>query len=276
MRTPGYLLILLMIASLNIPRVSAQDLSLSPMMSHLEWNIIHLLILADTTSGLTLWAIPKDPGAVKPPTGFAGRYDPVQVVQWLSLAKAVVNAPRVTRDSGRYLYTPPLFDRDSGQLVLYRERIGSNWGKQSYLLFNSRDDRHPFKVPMNDQQVSEFMTVFGTQAGRSSLSSTLDSTDVRVYSRSAIEESVDPPKLLSGLDLEYPRNLRGKGGQVLATFIIMPNGRMNPASFMTMLSDHPGFTLAAYEGLREALYRPLVVDGVPTAVRVCQWVSFRP
>ncbi len=250
--------------------IAAQSFEPSPRISRLAWGTLDILILADTLTGLRIWAIPRN--EIR---DISGRFDPIEVRQWLDLARTVVAQPAVP-DTGAYLFTPPLISRDSAMVVLYRERSGEAWSRRSFLLFTGTGQKDRFTVPLEPRYLEEFLSAVSVQAAASRLVPDRDTTAVPQYCTTCAQDTASAPRMLKAGRRRYPPALQARGmeGRVWATFVITPTGLMDPESFRVLLSDHPLFAKAAWEMLRESTFRPWLKDGVPTAVEVFQKVNF--
>lgn len=94
-----------------------------------------------------------------------------------------------------------------------------------------------------------------------------------VLSTTAVDEA---PELISQPYPRYPDGLRraGVSGQVQLQFIVGIDGRVDEGSVRVVVSAHPGFTLAAFQALRESRFRPARRGGRRTAVLVQQTIRF--
>jgi len=84
------------------------------------------------------------------------------------------------------------------------------------------------------------------------------------------------PELISQPYPRYPDGLRraGVSGWVQLQFVVGVDGRVDERSVRVLVSAHPGFTLAAFQAVRESRFRPARRGGRPTAVLVQQTIRF--
>ncbi|MEA2724434.1 MAG: periplasmic protein TonB [Gemmatimonadales bacterium] len=84
------------------------------------------------------------------------------------------------------------------------------------------------------------------------------------------------PVLLAQPYPRYPDGLRraGMSGVVQLQFVVGSDGRVDDRSIRVLVSSHPGFTLAAFQALRESRFKPARRGGRPTAVLVEQTIRF--
>jgi eukaryotic-like serine/threonine-protein kinase len=111
-------------------------------------------------------------------------------------------------------------------------------------------------------------------AARDAPSRPVTATDVnRIYPAGEVDE---PPSLTNRGDVQrasaraYPRTLSGSGigGRMVVTFVVLENGRVDPASVSIVQSPHAALSAAAGQVLAAARFRPARAGGraVRTAV----------
>jgi TonB family protein len=86
----------------------------------------------------------------------------------------------------------------------------------------------------------------------------------------------EPPELLVGGRLHYPRALREAGieGRIIVEAVIDTLGRTEAGSLRVLGGGHAGLAAAAVRYVRRALFRPARVGGRPVRVRIRLPVDF--
>ena len=101
----------------------------------------------------------------------------------------------------------------------------------------------------------------------------LELSGAQAFSAKEVQQVVPLP---SHSALRYPEELRNAGvsGEVVATFIVEPTGKVRPGSVTIVRSSDPSFTLAVLEGLRVMRFAPARVGGIPVAQLVEEPFTF--
>jgi len=101
----------------------------------------------------------------------------------------------------------------------------------------------------------------------------LELSGAQAFSAKEVQQVVPLP---SHNALRYPEEQRNMGvtGEVVATFIVEPTGKVRPGSVTIVRSSDPSFTLAVLEGLRVMRFAPARVGGIPVAQLVEEPFTF--
>lgn len=99
------------------------------------------------------------------------------------------------------------------------------------------------------------------------------------YELSAVEvmpSLVNPTEVTRAIAAGYPQALRDAGvtGQVLVRFMVLPDGRVAPASLRITSATHPDFEQVVLRVLPLMHFRPARVNGRPVRVWVEQPILF--
>jgi len=241
--------------------------------TRLAWGTVNVLLQADTTKGVLVWAETSPIAYSGKQLSFAASFDPQAVDPWLDVAHLVVTTAAVPGDSAVALETPPLVARYGSRLVLLRRRKKAKWEQQTAILLLDREEHHPWSIDAPPENARHFLEAFFRQAGQSR--QLPDSTGV--HDANPLEPRSCPRPLAGTLVLRYPEGLRWRGamGEVWMHFVVQADGTPDSTSFQVLLSDDPAFAAAVIQALHRAHYQPAEVGGVPVAAHVHQRFIFR-
>jgi len=252
---------------------SAQNRIPDSTITRLAWGTINVLIRADTTNGLLVWAETSPIAYQATQQSFAASFNPQDMDPWLNLAHLVVTTTTLPSDSATALATPPLVARDGSHLLVFRRRKKHKWEAHTEILLLDREERHSWYIDADRDKARTFLEALWLQAGRSRQRPS--STAVR--DANPLDPASCPQPVPGTLVLRYPEGLRlaSESGEVWMSFVVQPDGTADATSFQVLLSDDREFATAVIEALRRARYRPAEVGGVPTAAHVHQRFIFR-
>jgi len=251
----------------------AQQLVPDTTISRLAWGSVNVLVQADTTNGVLLWAETSNLAPTVKDLRFAASFDPQAVDPWLDFAHLVVATTKAPRDSDLALETPPLVGRDGSRVILLRHRKKDQWEPHTQILLLDRDQKAKWYIDVGRDDASRLIQVLFRQSGRSRQRPDTSG----VHDANPLAPPSCPEPLDGGPQLRYPENLRSRNvsGEVWMDFVIRDDGTVDPKSFRVLLSDHQDFAAAAIDAVRHAHYRPAQVEGVPVAARVHERFTFR-
>jgi TonB family protein len=266
--------LLLPLAGLVPPTTtSAQHAVPDSTVTRLAWGTVNVLVQADTTKGVLVWAETSPIGYNGEQLSFAASFDPQAVDPWLNFAHLVVTSAGVPADSAVALETPPLIARDGSRLVLLRRRRKAKWESHTAILLLDREQRHPWSIDARSDDARRFLEAFFLQAGKSRQRP--DSSGV--HDANPLEPRACPQPIGGTLVLRYPESLRWRheSGEVWMHFVVQADGAPDSTTFQVLLSDNRAFANAVIQALRRARYHPAEVGGVPVAAHVHQRFIFR-
>lgn len=260
--------------SITAGPLAAQTWAPDSAFERLAWGTVNVLVRADTTAGVRLWAETSSLDYSGKPLAFVASFNPDSVNNWLAQAMSILTykAPP-SSDSVQALQTPPLRAPDSSQVILLRRRKKSKWDNHATLLFVDPGERHPWTIDAKLEEADKFIQVVFHQAGRSGWRPGTRANSVRLAN--PLVEGTCPTPLPGNPGLVYPAGLYGTSGAVWMTFVVRADGTPDQESFRAVLYDHPAFADAAFEALRRSRYRPGTVNGQPVDMLVSQKVLFR-
>ena len=235
-----------------------------------RWPLLDIVLVPDST-GLWFMAAPTPSTTLWETGSHLARFDidPVLALQWVTVARALVLAPPA--NSARF--TPPLPANEGPAMAV----LGSNPGQQSkerQFVFVVSDSARGtrWKSFVSSVQVEEFLRKLEATARESR-----EGSYAGLWDTPADQEPDTPVGVVSQPKPEYPARLAAgrRIGRVWMAFLVTPEGRAEPGSFFTLLSDDSLFTESATRALSRGRYRPAVKDGKAVAQRVFQAILFR-
>jgi hypothetical protein len=228
-----------------------------------------VLIIADTATGLDLWAarhpLPGEPAS----PDFVGWFDPDRLPSWLRTARALVAGPAPLADA---VETAPLEATDAGFVTVVR--LSSAPDAHPLLIsFGHARERARWTIPVEEDEASRLLTLLERAAGNSRLRAVPELAYVNPTNRSATPDRTpgSPPPA-------YPRTLlaQGVGGQAWAMFDIGPDGAVQPGTLRLLWSDRPEFADEVRAALPAYRYQRRDVGRGPQRLRVYQRFRFTP
>jgi TonB family protein len=265
--------LLAFLLGLRPPPGSAQDSLRDSTITRLAWGTVNVLVQADTTNGLLVWAETSPIAYQETQQSFAASFNPQAMDPWLNLAHLIVTTTTPPSDSATALATPPLVARDGSHLVVFRRWKKHKWESHAAILLLDREERHPWYIDADRDNARKFLEALWLQAGRSRQRP----ASTAMHDANPLDPGSCPQPLPGTLVLRYPEVLRQRweSGEVWMSFVVQPDGTPDTASFQVLLSDDRTFATAVIEALRRARYRPAEVGGVPIAAHVHQRFVFR-
>ena len=202
--------------------------------------------------------------------------DPVEALQWATMARAVAGADAGLHPKQSPNQTPPLRpERHPRLMILARNARASGPGERFILAVSDSTSNTHWRAWASASQVDSLVTAFEIAAEHARKIQVIpDSTQALTEDDPAIESPVYPEFIPAP---EYPRELRRKGrtGRVWLEYIVGANGRAEEGSFRALLSDDERFTRAAVQALYRARFKPARSGGAPVRQRVFQVITFR-
>jgi len=253
--------VLLIGAALAVaPAVLAQ----APPGSRLPIGVGSLLLLADTTTGLTLWATRSPRPGHRPTPDFVGWFEPDAAAEWVVTGHAVL-AETVEPDAEGW-ETERLTARDGGFLTLIRLRSPADADRPFLLAFGHPAERQRWMIEATQHEVTDLLDLFGRIASRGRLAPPPNLGYANPTHR-AVTPDRDPAS--------RPPTIRtAKGGEVWLSADLDPDGFVTPGSTRVLWSAGSDLSppiLAAMAGYR---YRRKD-GGQPERLRVYQRFTVR-
>lgn len=235
-----------------------------------RWPLLDIVMVPDST-GLWFMAAPTPSTTLWESGSNLVRFDidPVRALQWVTVARALalVSPPKPGH------FTPPLPAKEGPALAV----LGTNPKKPSkenqfvFMVSDSASDVR-WKSFASSSQVEDFLNALEATARDSR-----EGSFAGLWTTPADQEPDTPVSVVSQPMPEYPGKLASGGriGRVWMAFVVTPEGRAEPGSFFTLLSDDSLFTEAATRALLRGRYRPAVTNGRAVPQRVFQPIHFR-
>jgi len=228
-----------------------------------------ILIIADTATGLDLWAARHpQPGEPASPD-FVGWFDPQRLPPWLVAARSLVAAAPPGVDA---IETIALEATDAGFVTVVR--LGLVQGALPLLItFGHARERARWTIPVAEDEAARLLALL-ERAGRASrLRAQPEVAYVNPTNRAPTPDRTpgSPPPA-------YPRSLlaRGVGGEVWAMFDIGPDGAVRPGTLRLLWSDRAEFAEEVRTALPAYRYQRRDVGRGPAVLRVYQRFRFSP
>jgi hypothetical protein len=240
------------------------------------WGPVNVLVRADTTRGLSLWAGTASVGYHGTPHKFHANFDPDTLPTWLNLAHAVVAyRQRVEGDSVPDLRTRLLYSADSSAILVLRERKASSWSDRAKLVFLDKDDKEPWSIAARASEANALFVALFAMAASSRLSAAPPTMAIRSGPNPLDARPVtQQPRLLKAGKMDIPLWARGRPAEVWMEFTIGADGVPEADSFTAIFFTDSVFADVAYQGLMRSRFKAGLLDGVPVRVRVSQRVTF--
>lgn len=249
----------------------AQELELDSSVRQLEWGSIFMLVQADTSAGVIIWASTSSLRYHGTPKEFYAGFDPNLVVPWLASAEAVVGHERAVEDGSPAtgLETPVLVAGDSDGVQLVRLRKGSHWDDHVHISLLDRTGKESWGIRTTRDEAKTFLKVLFDRAIRSQLSE-----DAPMVGADTIGGVATAPVLMTSMKPNIPRKLQGLEGEVLLGFVVDSIGMVDPSSLRVELYSDPRLVPLAAATIEGARYLPGTVNGHPVSFMVRQRVAF--
>jgi hypothetical protein len=227
-----------------------------------------VLVVADSVTGLDVWAARRTgPGQPRAPD-FVGWFDPRLVLAWLESARNLILAP--PPDSAG-LETHPLRATDGGFITVAVLSESVDTMHPILLTFGHARERARWILPSDREQVPLLLSALERQAHRSRLQPAPDVAYVNPTNRAATPDR-DP----ASVPPAFPRELmaQGIGGEVWARFDIDREGRVSPASLRILWSDRSELADAVRGVVASYRYQRRADAHSPLTLRVYQRFRF--
>jgi hypothetical protein len=235
-----------------------------------RWPLLDIVMVPDST-GLWFMAAPTPSTTLWESGSHLVRFDidPVLALQWVTVARRLVldSPPKSAH------FTPPLPAKDGPAMAV----LGTNPEKPSkqtqfvFIVSDSASDTR-WKSFASSLQVDEFLNALEATARDSR-----EGSFAGLWNTPADQEPDTPVSVVSQPMPEYPGKLASgrRIGRVWMAFVVTPEGRAEPGSFLTLLSDDSLFTESATRALLRGRYRAAVKNGQAVPQRVYQTILFR-
>jgi hypothetical protein len=261
--------IMILLACVTTP-CFAQGWDADSAVREFSWGPVNVLVIADTVTGLGLWAATSSTAYHGDRHEFGASFNPDSVDLWLDQAHAVITHDTAAGASpATELRTTTLTALDSSAIVLLRERIASRWSDQTELVFLDRARKSLWSVAATADEANALVTSLFVQATRSRLASPDSSATA-----SDPGQEDEAPRLIRARPVRPPKSLAGISASVTIRFVIGIDGKPERASFRTISYSDPRFVDAAIATLIHSRYTPGRLNGVPVRTSVVQTVTF--
>jgi len=243
------------------------------------WGPVNVLVIADSNTGVGLWAGTSSIDYHGARHEFRAWFDPESLITWLDQAHAVVIHDSRTgiSDSIRELRTVSLMSVDSSQLILLREREKSHWDARARLVFLAKSGQPLWSIAARTEEASALLEAMFVQSSRSHLkpAAPVDrSSQPPIVPASSALLGDAVPRLLSVGRVSPPRELAGVSGEVWLLYLIGTNGEAEPGSIRVMFYSNPGFVDAAIRAIQNCRFTPGMLQGMPVRALASQRVTF--
>jgi TonB family protein len=234
-----------------------------------RWTSVNVIIVPDTSWGVgVLLVTPQQPSV--PALFHDQRFVPAEVDTWIAGAESLLTSG--SREAGAHPVT--MTARDSSMLVLAWDPASDGKSLHTLLAYYPRPDTgdpKPLIIRLDTGDARAFLDTLRVKTSESHFRP--DTSHAGVLPVGLTQEK---PQVLSMPSLTYPSDLRAHAvqGTVLAQMIVDTTGRVEPASYRTIVSPDPAFTTAARECLLRARFRPARVNHQPVRVLIEIPVSF--
>jgi TonB family protein len=252
--------------------VRAQELELDPSVHELNWGSVYVLVQADTTSGVIIWASTSHVNYNGKSRNFFAGFDPELVFRWVGSAQALVDHDDHVDESSPAtgLAIPLLVAADSDRIRLVRLRKGSHWDDHVSIALIAADGKESWGITATRSEAAEFLKVLFDCAVRSRLQ-----PDAPIVVGDSTRKTLTPPVLVSSKRGPIPAYLRGVNGEVLFRFTVDTTGRVESSSIQPMLYSNHRFVKPAAEMILKAQFKPGMVDGHYARAQVVQRIVFQ-
>jgi hypothetical protein len=250
-----------------------QDSQADSTVRQFAWGPVNVLVIADTVSGLGIWAATSSTEFTGERREFAARFNPDSLDRWLNQAHAVItHGSDADSGSTTTLRTAPLVAVDSLAIVVLREREASRWSDRTELVFLGKDRRPVWSVAATSSEVNDFVTSVFVQATRSRLVTANRSPHMATAAASSHGDRA--PRLIRAGLMRPPKSLAGISARVTFRFVIGTDGKPERGSIRTVTYSDSRFVDAAIATIMDSRFSPGELNGVPVRVTVVQGVTF--
>jgi hypothetical protein len=188
----------------------------------LAWGTANVLVRADTSAGVQVWAETSRLFQNTPTRAFAARFDPDSTAAWVSSAEALISTTTAPADTEvTRLQTRPLRGTDGSQIVLVRRRRGTKWESHTRIFFLNREGRLPWYIEAPKADADTFVKVLFAQ---SAVSHWRPQQPADPLEPNPIEPSQCPLPLPGNPRPRFPSGHNaGSGGEVWVSFVVRPD-----------------------------------------------------
>ena len=219
-------------------------------------------VAADTVSGVAVIMLPSDASKQKRDGYVWLRFQPDSALEWINSAVAAIGTPVPSGQSEGIQWSRTLLPGDGrGGLSLGRSRKKGSLQKTHWLAI--ADSVTGWRFELTGAEADSLLRLLL----RAATQSRLDTTDFAPFdqSRTDVPARTDHQPRLAA---------RGRGGRVLAQWVVGVDGRMEPGSFAAVFASDPGLTAEALENVERSRFRPAERGGRPVRqlmVRLFSW-----
>lgn len=191
------------------------------------------------------------------------RFDPDTVLAWLNSAAAALRIPVPNGPDKGIQWSRTLTPvAGPGGLSLGRERKKGKLDETRWLAIADSTGWRSELTGAEADSLLQLLLNIGMQ-------SRLDTSATMSYER----EHVDVPAQV--LHQPAPR-IRGKLGQVVATYVVDERGNVDPATFVALLASDPSLIPEAWSLIKASRFKPAELKGKPVRQLVSQVIVWRP
>jgi len=227
-----------------------------------------VLVIADSSTGLDLWAVRRpEPGERRAPD-FVGWFDPELVLAWLVSARNLIVAPPPDTAG---LETLPLRAMDGGFVTVVALSEYVDTAHPILVTFGHVSERARWVIPSDRREAALLLSTLERAAHRSRLHPPANLDYVNPTNRAATPDR-DP----GSRPPAFPRRLlaQGIGGEVWARFDIGPDGAVRPASLQLLWTDRQELADAVRHVVAGYRYQRRAAVNVRSTLRVYQRFRF--
>lgn len=219
-------------------------------------------VAADTVSGVAVIMLPSDASKQKRDGYVWLRFQPDSALEWINSAVAAISTPVTSAQSEGIQWSRTLLPGDGrGGMSLGRSRKKGSLQKTHWLAI--ADSVTGWRFELTGAEADSLLRLLLRAATLSRLDTT-DSAPLDPF-RTDVPARIDHQPRLAA---------RGRGGRVLAQWVVGVDGRMEPGSFVAILGSDPGLTAEALENVERSQFRPAEHGGKPVRqlmVRLFRW-----
>jgi hypothetical protein len=234
---------------------------------------MNILVIPDTALGVRIWASTTVYGEERlgHAREFVARFPPADVLEWVARARRAVAARRPDPGDSTRQLSSAISDPETGTVAVVIQRRGDEWERQARIFFAPPGDEPPIVVRAERGLASRFVEALARVASRSSAAPEPAKSLSRIYEANPAA----PERCPTRLQVVSPELIRGRVGEVWASYVVDTTGRALPRTMEVLLSDDERLELAVRQGLQFLRFVPAVRDGSPVRSRVYQRFIFR-
>lgn len=247
-----------------------------------HWPLLDVVTVPDSCTGLRVIVAPSPATTAwkKGPQVVQFGLDPVEALQWATLARAFAHSDTATSSKPRtpLRYLPALRPSRGRRLLLLADYGTRAKPDRRYVLVVSDSAaRVHYKTFASAAEVDRLADAIAVSAelGHRMLEPADGGTPTPTLTEDApgIDSPVRPEHFPR---LEYPPGLLSNRriGRVWMQYVVGTDGRPEPGSYQTLLTDDPKFTASVVRMLQAATFRPATAHGLPVRQRVFQVFTF--